>query len=322
MKISLMQAEKLATAVPADLAGKRLDQALAALFPQHSRSRLQEWIRAGRVLLNGNPTSQRHMVTTGDAVIVHPVALTHAAWAPQPITLDIRHEDKALLIINKPAGLVVHPGAGNPDRTLLNALLHHDANLQSVPRAGIIQRLDKDTSGLMVIARTPEAHTFLVEQMQRRLIRREYEAIVCGTITSGGSVDAPIGRHQTQRTRMAVTHKGKVAVTHYRIVRRYRSHTHLHLRLETGRTHQIRVHMAAIHHPIVGDRIYGGRARLPAAIPEDLRNLLKSFPRQALHACHLELTHPVTGNTLQETAPLPEDMRGLLDALDRAARGV
>jgi 23S rRNA pseudouridine1911/1915/1917 synthase len=322
MKISLMQVEKLAATVPADHAGKRLDQALAALFPQHSRSRLQEWIRGGRVLLNGQPVSQRHTVKTGDAVVVHPVALTHAAWAPEAIKLDIRHEDKALLIINKPAGLVVHPGAGNPDHTLLNALLHHDAGLLSVPRAGIIQRLDKDTSGLMVIARTPEAHTFLVEQMRRRLIRREYEAIVCGTITSGGSIDAPIGRHQTQRTRMAVTHKGKLAVTHYRIIRRYRTHTHLRLRLETGRTHQIRVHMASIHHPIVGDPVYGGRARLPAAITEDLRNRLKSFPRQALHACYLELTHPITGDTLQETAPLPEDMRGLLDDLERVARGV
>lgn len=322
MKISLMQAEKLAATVPADHAGKRLDQALATLFPQHSRSRLQEWIRAGRVLLNGQPASQRHSVKTGDAVVVHPVTLIHAAWAPEPITLDIRHEDQALLIINKPAGLVVHPGAGNPDHTLLNALLHHDAALLSVPRAGIIQRLDKDTSGLMVIARTPEAHTFLVEQMRRRLIRREYEAIVCGAITSGGSIDAPIGRHQTQRTRMAVTHKGKLAVTHYRIIRRYRTHTHLRLRLETGRTHQIRVHMASIHHPIVGDPVYGGRTRLPAAITEDLRNHLKSFPRQALHACYLELTHPITGNTLQESAPLPEDMRCLLDALDRVAREV
>ena len=314
-----MQADKLSAVIPENLAGKRLDQALAALFPQHSRSRLQGWIRDGKVLLNGEQPQQRRTVTKGDMVEVIPVPETHAAWYPEPIALDILHEDDSLLIINKPAGLVVHPGAGNPAHTLLNALLHYDPALAGVPRAGIIQRLDKDTSGIMVIARTPEAHTFLVDQMQLRLIQREYEAIVTGTITSGGSINDPIGRHPVHRKRMAVTSKGKTAITHYRIIRKYRSHTHLRIRLETGRTHQIRVHMASIHHPLVGDPVYGGRLRLPASIPEELRGQLQSFPRQALHACILELTHPVSGTKLRQDTPLPADMIALLKALDHAA---
>ena len=215
---------------------------------------------------------------------------------------------------------MVHPGAGNREGTLLNALLHHYPELDKVARAGIVQRLDKDTSGLMVIARTPTAHTCLVEQLQRRSITREYQAVVAGVLTAGGTVDAPLGRHPVQRTRMAVRESGRSAVTHYRVIRRFRAHTHILCRLETGRTHQIRVHMAHIHHPLVGDPVYGGRPRFPKGVSQALREQLETFPRQALHASRLELIHPATGLQVGWESPLPEDMQRLLAALDEDER--
>ncbi len=231
------------------------------------------------------------------------------------MALDIIHEDDALLVINKPVGLVVHPGAGNPRHTLMNALLHHAPSLATIPRAGIVQRLDKDTSGLMVIAKTLTAHTALVEALQDRHIKREYLAVVNGVLTAGGSVDQPIGRHPRQRIRMAVVAQGKPAVTHYRVVDRYRAHTLIRVQLETGRTHQIRVHMAWKYHPILGDPLYGSRPKLPPGADESVRTTIQGFKRQALHACSLSLSHPQTGEPCRFEAGLPDDMRQLCEQL-------
>ena len=301
--------------IPEELAGKRLDQALAALFPEHSRARLQEWIRTGGVRINQGLMNQRHRVTGGELVVIRAMHAEEYSWTAEDIPLRIIHEDEALLVLNKPAGMVVHPGAGNPQHTLLNALLHYDAGLKAVPRAGIIQRLDKDTSGLMVVARTPECHTRLTADMQARRIKREYQAIVSGVMTAGGSIDQPIGRHPQKRTCMAVTQSGKPAVTHYRIIKKFRAHTHLLVQLETGRTHQIRVHLAYLRHPLVGDPVYGVRRSIPGGISPALTAAIQSFPRQALHAHALTLRHPDTQETLSFTAPLPEDMLNLLEIL-------
>lgn len=302
--------------VTAALAGQRLDQALAALLPQHSRARLQGWIRDGRVCVNGQTQKPRAPVHEGDRIDVRvetaPPARRDDA---EDIPLQIVHEDQGILVLNKPAGLVMHPGAGNPRGTLLNALLHHDHRLASVPRAGIVQRLDKDTSGIMVVARTPEAHTRLVAQMSRREIRREYRAIVSGVLTAGGTVDADLGRHAADRKRMAVVPGGRHAVTHYRVLDRFQAHTFVRVILETGRTHQIRVHLAHIRHPVVGDPVYGRRRMIPGGVSEELRAAVMSFPRQALHASDLALEHPLTGETLQWSVPLPADMQQLLDLL-------
>ena len=308
--------DKLITTVPEELSGRRLDQVLANLYPQHSRSRLQAWINAGQVKVNNRILRQKDHVRTGEQIEIIPVFDSQAQCPAQEIPLAIVYEDDVVLVINKPPGLVVHPGAGNPAQTLQNALLFHDAALDRVPRAGIIQRLDKDTSGLMLIARTPETHTYLVDQMQRRRIEREYQAVVTGVMTAGGRIEAPIGRHPVMRKRMAVTAKGKPAVTHYRIIKKYRNHTHILVRLETGRTHQIRVHMAHIHYPVTGDPVYGGRRRLPKNISPELREIIQTFPRQALHASSLTAVHPVTGESMTWTIPLPGDIRSLLDALE------
>jgi len=306
--------------IPEPLAGKRLDQALAAMFPEHSRARLQEWIRNGDVQVNREFKDQRYRVRGGEQVAINTIHAEENIWTAENIPLQIIHEDRTLLIINKPAGMVVHPGAGNPQHTLLNALLHYDAGLKVVPRAGIIQRLDKDTSGIMVIARTPESHTRLVADMRARKIKREYQAIVTGVMTAGGSIDHPIGRHPQKRTRMAVTRSGKPAVTHYRIIKKFRAHTHLLVRLETGRTHQIRVHLAYLRHPLVGDPVYGVRRALPGGISQTMAETLRSFHRQALHAHALTLNHPDTTKTLTFSIPLPEDMLNLLEILEIDAR--
>ena len=316
-----MDEQHLDIVIPDTLRGKRLDQALAVLLPQHSRARLQGWIREGQVTVDGHVPSQRDRIKGGERVALRvswPEAQHDAAEA---IPLDIVHEDAELLLLNKPPGLVVHPGAGNPAHTLLNALLHHDPALARVPRCGIIQRLDKDTSGIMVIARTPVAHTWLTGQMRRRLIKREYDAIVSGELTAGGTVDAPLGRHAVQRTRMAVSEGGRVAVTHYRILKRFRACTWLRVQLETGRTHQIRVHMSHIHHPVLGDRLYGGVTRLPRGLTERLRHAIRDFGRQALHATALTLVPP--GETRARTwkVPLPADMRGLLELIEAEQDG-
>ena len=304
-----------------ELAGRRLDQALARLFDDYSRSRLQAWIREGRALLNGRPAAQRDKVAAGDRVELHAEAERQVECRPQAIPLQIRYEDEHLLVIDKPAGLVVHPAAGNPDGTLQNALLHHDEDLARLPRAGIVHRLDKDTTGLMVVARTPLAHQRLVAALARREIHREYRALATGRLKAGGTVEAPIGRHPTVRTRMAVNPLGKPAVTHYRVLERFPAHTLLAVKLETGRTHQIRVHMAHLRHPVFGDPVYGGRLQLPPGADEELKALMRGFGRQALHARRLELAHPASGRPMRFEAPLPPDMAELLEALRAHARG-
>ncbi|MFC1683876.1 23S rRNA pseudouridine(1911/1915/1917) synthase RluD [Pseudomonadota bacterium] len=296
-------------------AGLRLDQALAKLFPDYSRSRLQQWIKEGLVQVDGRECRPRDKVAEGAYIEVQARMDEQVECAPQAIDLEILYEDEHLLVINKPAGLVVHPAAGNPNGTLQNALLHHDASLIELPRAGIVHRLDKDTSGLLVVARTSLAHKSLVEQLQAREVKREYRALVSGVLVAGGTVDEPIGRHPTQRIRMAVVVGGKPAVTHYRVLERFRASSYLKVNLETGRTHQIRVHMAHIRHPLLGDPVYGGRLRLPAGASAELQEALRGFRRQALHARRLGLQHPVSGDWLEWSAPVPEDMAAMLEVL-------
>lgn len=302
--------------------GMRFDQALADLFPDYSRSRLKEWIVSGQVSLDGQVvTKPREKVLPGMAVALNAVVEDEQRFEAQPIELDIQYEDEHILVLNKPAGLVVHPGAGTPDGTILNALLHHHAGAAQLARAGIVHRLDKDTTGLMVVAKTIAAQTHLVTALQAREITREYEAIVNGVMTAGGLVDEPIGRHPTKRTHMAVVHSGKPAITHYRVAERYRLHTRLRLRLESGRTHQIRVHMAHLRHPLVGDLQYGGRPRPPQGGSDELLAALRDFKRQALHAVRLELEHPVTGELMGWEAPVPEEMVQLSELLRKDAQG-
>ena len=301
--------------IPPACAGMRLDQALAQLFDEYSRSRLSQWLKAGQVRVNGPQLRGRDKVWGGEQVEIHAELEDQTDWQAEAIPLHIVYEDEQLIVINKPAGIVVHPAAGNPSGTLVNALLHHDANLSTIPRAGVVHRLDKDTSGLLVVAKTLTAQKSLVEQLQARSILREYQAVVTGVLTAGGTVDAPIGRHPVQRKRMAVTPSGKPAVTHYRVVERFRAHSWIRCRLETGRTHQIRVHMAHIHHPLVGDPVYGGRLRLPQGCNDMLAETLRHFRRQALHAGRLGLLHPDSGKSLEWKASLPADMEALLASL-------
>jgi 23S rRNA pseudouridine1911/1915/1917 synthase len=305
--------------LPAAFAGMRLDQALARALPQYSRARLQAWIEAGAVQVDGKAPRARDRVLGGEQVNIEARLEAQVEVAPDVMPLTIVHEDPALLVIDKPAGLVVHPGAGNPRGTLLNALLAHDPRLGLVPRAGIVHRLDKDTSGLLVIARTPEAHASLVAALAAREIERQYLAVCTGTMTGGSTVDKPLGRHRTDRTRMAVRADGREAITHVRIVKRFRAHTLVRCRLETGRTHQIRVHLAHIGHPLVGDPVYGGRRRLPARASAALVATLQGFRRQALHAESLALEHPASGELVRWEARLPADMRELLAVLEADA---
>jgi 23S rRNA pseudouridine1911/1915/1917 synthase len=298
--------------VPPSLAGLRFDQALARMFPEHSRSRLQTWVREGRITLDSAGVDVRRKVWGGECVRIdpgaHPQAREADAFRAEPIPLAVVHEDGALLVVDKPAGLVVHPGSGNWAGTLLNAILHHAPQCAALPRAGIVHRLDKDTSGLLVIAKTAEAQTDLVRQLQARTMGREYLALVHGALAASGVIDAPIGRHPVERTRMAVAARGKPAVTHYAVLRRFARATLVKCRLETGRTHQIRVHLRSIGHPIVGDPVYGPRPARSAGLPP--------FPRQALHATNLALVHPESGERVAWESPLPDDMRELLDELE------
>ena len=311
----------LSARVDSSLAGQRLDQALAALFTDFSRSRLQQWIREGRVRVDGKVPRGRDRVAGGERVDLDAVLETQGDAAPEDIPLVIVHQDEHLLVIDKPPDLVVHPAAGNWEGTLQNALLHADPGLAILPRSGIIHRLDKDTSGLLVVARTPAAHRRLVDALQAREIKREYRAVVSGVVVAGGTVEAPIGRHPTVRTRMAVTTAGKPAFTHYRVLERFRAHSYLRVNLETGRTHQIRVHLAHLRHPIIGDPVYGGRPRLPPRPSPGLVVAVRGFGRQALHAHKLGLAHPTTGEWLEWQSPIPADMQALLDALRADAEG-
>jgi 23S rRNA pseudouridine1911/1915/1917 synthase len=308
----------IALTIPRDCAGLRLDQALAQLLPDWSRSRLQAWVVGKQVSVDGMEASPKQKVWGGEKIQVkpqlHPAESAHAAEA---IPLDIVYEDHALIVVNKPAGLVVHPGSGNWQGTMLNALLHHAPQLNGVPRAGIVHRLDKDTSGLLVVAKTLEAQTSLVRQLQKHTVKRDYLALVQGHVSHDGSVDAPVGRHPIQRTKMAVSSSGKEAHTHYRVLEHLDGCTLLLCSLETGRTHQIRVHMHSLGHPLVGDPVYGGK---PKKIAQEIGQLISRFPRQALHAQKLELTHPQSGKAMTWEAALPEDMEKLLQAL-RQPRG-
>ena len=301
--------------VPAELAGRRLDQAAAALLPEFSRSRLRAWIDAGALTVGGREAKPRLLLKGGEELALEAELEAAVEARPEPIPLTVVHADEALLVIDKPVGLVVHPGAGNRSGTLQNALLHRYPELEMLPRAGLVHRLDKDTSGLLLVARTLQSHTALTAALERREIKRTYRAICQGVLTGGGIIDAPIGRHRRERTKMAVAEGGRPARTRYRIVERFRAHTYCELELETGRTHQIRVHMAHIRAPLLGDPVYGGRPKLPPAAAEELRVALQSFRRQALHASSLELEHPKTSAALRFESPLAPDLAALVALL-------
>jgi 23S rRNA pseudouridine1911/1915/1917 synthase len=302
--------------VPDERRGTRFDQVAAELFPDYSRSRLQEWIKSGDLTVDSQPRKAKEKLLGGETLTLIAEMEAQGEWEAEPIELDIRYEDDDILVINKPAGLVVHPAAGNRTGTLLNGLLHHNPDLIQIPRAGIVHRLDKDTTGLMVVAKTLQAQTDLVAQLQERTVSREYEAVVQGTMTGGGRVEAAIGRHPRQRQKMAVLDfGGKEAITHYRLMTRFEHYTHVRLKLETGRTHQIRVHMAHIGYPLVGDSTYAGRFKIPKGCSRDMIERMREFPRQALHAAALGLIHPVTGEYMEWQAERPDDFEDLLKLL-------
>lgn len=307
---------QLTAIVPTELMGARLDFAAAELFPQYSRSRLQAWIKSSALTIDGRAGKAKEKILGGEVLQLIAEPEEQGDWQAEDIALDIIYEDEQLIVINKPANLVVHPAAGNRSGTLLNALLFHCADLINVPRAGIVHRLDKDTTGLMVVAKTLQAHADLVGQLQERSVSREYEAVVQGVMTGGGKVDAAIGRHPRQRQKMAVLEfGGKEAITHYRVIQRFANHTHIRLKLETGRTHQIRVHMAHIGYSLVGDATYAGRFKIPKQASPQLLETLRNFGRQALHAAQLGLIHPVSGEYMEWQVDHPADFQQLLDAL-------
>ena len=311
----MSDAKTLESQIPTELSGQRFDLALARLFPDYSRSRIQRWIKDGYAQLDGEHCPAKQKVHDGQHVTVRVTETVEVRAIAQSIALSIVFEDDFILVVNKPSGLVVHPGAGNNDGTLVNALLHHDPNLAKVPRAGVVHRLDKDTSGLLVIAKNLVVHKHLVDALKERTVNRQYDAIVCGALTGGGKVDAPIGRHPSQRTKMAVRPNGRPARSFYRIRERFEVHTLVRVQLESGRTHQIRVHMAHIGYPVVGDQTYGGRLRLPAGASELLTAGLRQFKRQALHAVNLEFAHPSSGEPMSFHAEMPQDMCDLVDLL-------
>lgn len=309
------------TTVPIEFEGQRLDRAAAEIWPDYSRSRIQRWIESGELTVDGSSVQPRLKLKGGETIAVEASIEAAVELKPEPIPIDVVYEDTDLIVIDKPAGLVVHPGAGNPRRTLLNALLHHDPALDRVPRAGLVHRLDKDTSGLLVVARNLTAHQKLVAMIEQRKIKRIYRAVCQTALTGGGVIDAPIDRNPRDRTRMMVREGGRESRTHYRLIERFRVHSHIELELESGRTHQIRVHMAHIRAPLVGDPVYGGRPRLPRKPSESLRVALQTFPRQALHARALQFAHPASSQDLSFESPLPADFEQLLEALrlDKAA---
>ncbi|WP_417511639.1 23S rRNA pseudouridine(1911/1915/1917) synthase RluD [Methylophaga sp.] len=302
--------------IPENLMGMRIDQALAKMFPEYSRGQLTKWLKAGDVLVNGQLLKPKESIQGGEKVTIGTeLQVQDESWQPETIALDIIYEDDDVIIINKPAGMVVHPGAGNHQGTLVNALLAHAPQLANIPRAGIVHRIDKATTGLLMIAKTLTAHNSLVSQLQARTVKREYLAVACGVFTAGGTVDEAIGRHNVDRKRMAVSATGKPSVTHYRVEQRYRAHTLIKCKLETGRTHQIRVHMAHIRHPLLGDPVYGGRLKQAKGMTETCREVIHNFRRQALHAGLLGFVHPTTGEEVSWQIDLPEDMQQLVDAL-------
>jgi 23S rRNA pseudouridine1911/1915/1917 synthase len=303
--------------VPISLGNKRLDQIAAELFPDFSRSRLQQWIKNGKLTVDGETRRGRDKMIGNEILVLDVILEAEGDWEGEDIPLNVVYEDDDIVVINKPSGLVVHPAAGNYTGTLLNALLYHYPGIENVPRAGIVHRLDKDTTGLMVVAKTLQAQTQLASQLLDRSMGREYEAITMGVMTGGGTVEAPIARHPTSRTKMAVAPEGmgKDAITHYRVLKKFNAHTHVRCKLETGRTHQIRVHMSHIGYPLVGDQTYFGRFRLPKGISLNLRQQLQTFQRQALHARELSLWHPTTDEYMTWEADLPEDFQTLLQSL-------
>lgn len=311
------ETQTLQTTLPLSAAGRRLDAVLAEQFGGFSREQIKQWIKAGKVALDGLPVLKpNHKVLGGEQVVLTAEFKPQVSYAPQPVPLDIVHEDDDILVINKAAGQVVHPGAGNPDGTILNGLLHHAPELEKLPRAGIVHRLDKETTGLMVVAKTPRAQNSLIEQLSKRTVERVYDAIVQGELIAGGTVEKNIGRHPKDRKRMAALDVGgKPAVTHYRVHERFRGFTHVRCKLETGRTHQIRVHMALIGHPLLGDPVYGGRLRIPKGMAPEFIEQLRAFRRQALHAGRLSFIHPASGEPVSFTAPIPEDMAFIIDVL-------
>ena len=306
--------------VPIQCHGMRLDQVAAELFPDYSRNRLATWIKEGRLMVDGRTVKPRDKATASAQVTL---MVTHEPvidWQPQRLPLDIIFEDEHILVVNKPAGVVVHPAAGHADGTLVNALLAHAPELDALPRGGIVHRLDKETSGIMFVARTSLAHKSLVAQLSERTVSRTYCAVCTSALTGGGKIDAPIDRHPTARTKMAVVADGKPAVTHYRIAHRFKHHTQLQVNLETGRTHQIRVHMAHRKWPLIGDPVYGGRQRVPAGASDLLISTLRGFPRQALHAQALEFEHPASGDWMEFETDLSDDLVNLLEVLEREDR--
>lgn len=309
--------QQLTAQIPLDKTSERLDAVLAELFSDFSRNRIKDWIKDQKVTLDGEIVSKpNYKLLGGEQVVLLAEVEEEVHFEPQQIPLNIVYEDDDILVINKPVGLVVHPGAGNPDGTLLNGLLYAYPQLKEVPRAGIVHRLDKDTSGLMVVAKTIPAQTHLVEALQQHDVERIYDAIVVGKVISGGTIKKNVGRHQTDRKRMAaLVVGGKPAVSHYRVVERFREHTHVRVQLETGRTHQIRVHMSSIGFPLVGDPVYGGRLRIPKQMVPEFADYLRDFKRQALHAGQLSLDHPTTGKAMRWKASMPDDMLDLIDIL-------
>jgi 23S rRNA pseudouridine1911/1915/1917 synthase len=305
--------------VPDDLAGERLDRALARMFPEYSRTRLKDWLMAGFVTVDGGAMRPKDPVAGGETVRLQPQLALSVTSQPEALDLDVVYEDSHLMVVDKPSGLVVHPGAGNLRGTLMNGLLHRVPGLADLPRAGIVHRLDKDTSGLLLIGKTLTAHTALVRQMSAREISRHYVAVCMGVLTGGGTIDAPIARHPVDRLRMSVQDGGRPAVTHYRVLKRYAAHTYISVRLESGRTHQIRVHFAWRRHPLVGDPVYGGRLAIPAGASARLTEELRRFRRQALHASQLQFTHPESGESITCEAPVPADLEMLLRVLEEDA---
>jgi 23S rRNA pseudouridine1911/1915/1917 synthase len=303
--------------LPQQAAGRRLDQALADALPEYSRSRLKRWIDDGRLTVDGVVTRPRDIVAGGERVVLDAPDEDAVAPVAQAIGLVVAYEDRDVIVVDKPAGLVVHPGAGKPDGTLQNALLAHDGKLAKLPRAGIVHRLDKDTTGLLIVARNEKARVTLADALAAREIHREYQAVCVGVMTAGGKVDAPIDRHPVDRLRMAVRHGGREAVTHYRVMERFRRHTRVRVTLETGRTHQIRLHLAHVGYPLVGDPVYGRRLVIPKGAAPALAEYLRGFRRQALHAAKLGFPHPRDGRSIEVESPLPDDMRLLVAALKR-----